>query len=203
MAANYEETFCFPTWLSGFLMGQIIYESKNGKEMSISIPAWPNLVAKFQGILGLEGGQNGNKHIFRLVGKKLQKTLERHAPRTFNLSFVGGMMESDFGLVINVSKFEGKMSFRNYIKFQNHPIIKNKLDLFNVVYKVEAGKIKITKKAQLKRLLRAMPPRFFYLHREEALLFKKYLYCGSIEAKEKGAAAFNAISPVDKNNSIN
>lgn len=187
------EEFCFNDWLSGFIMGQLIYESKNTKEMAVSIPNRKNLVNKFQNILNLEGTQCCNKHVFKLTGKKLQSVLNENSPKSFNLSFLAGMIESDFSIVINIYQTPDQMTFKNYIKVQDHPIIKNKLELFKIIYRPENQKLKITKSGQLKRFFDKIAPRFFYLYGEKVLLFKKYLQANSMTERATRAQAFNSL----------
>lgn len=175
MTTNNHQTPYFDNWLSGFIMGQTIYQTKEGKEMSISINKNNKTLNKVAAQLDTKPIINGQRAILKLKNKKLAAALEEYAPKTFNLSFQVGMIEADLGVVMSSREVDGKYISKQYIKLSSHPIIVKALEKANINFAFRAGKIHVAKLLQIKRFIREFPPRFFFLYRDEILSLRKFI----------------------------
>lgn len=158
-------------WLAGFLFGQHIYKTGKNKELLISLPLNSSAVGELATILNEKPYLKGKRHIIKLKNKKIDQALQKWSPKTGSAEFLIGLMESNFDVFVERTMFGTKiLRTRQYIKLPNHIVVKNTLNSLNIKYAAaNKSSIKITKKNECLKFLKAFAPERFVIYRDELM----------------------------------
>ena len=119
----------------------------------------------------------GKRTILKYSGANLQALLEIAAPVSFNSQFVVGLLESDLSIFYSATRSEKTQKYitaRQYIQFQNHPIIAKYLEKSRLPAPPEKAKIRLTTGPHITAFLANFQPIYFNIYKDEVENLKKF-----------------------------